>query len=68
MANVSPAQIQERLDGIDYPASRQDLINHAGKHSKKGDKNEEVMNILKQIPDKEYHSPVDVSKEVGKIE
>lgn len=65
MANVSPAQIQERLDGVDYPASKQDLINHAGKG---GDKNEEVMNILKQLPDKEYNSPVDVSKEVGKIE
>ena len=65
MGDVSPAQIQQRLDGVDYPASKQDLIKHAGK---KGDKNEEVMKVLKQLPDKEYNSPVDVSKEVGKIE
>ena len=65
MADVSPAQIQQSLDGVDYPATKQDLIRHAGKS---GDKNEEVMKILKQLPDKDYNSPVDVSKEVGKIE
>ena len=65
MADVSPAQIQQSLDGVDYPASKQDLIKHA---NKSGDKNEEIMKILKQLPDKDYNSPVDVSKEVGKME
>ena len=64
-ADVSPAQIQQRLEGVDYPASKKDLINHA---QNKGDGNKEVMNALNQLPEKDYNSPVDVSKEVGKIE
>lgn len=65
MPNASPAQIQQSLNGVDYPASRQDLIKHAQNNK---DKNEEVMKALKQLPDKDYHSPVDVNKEVGKTE
>ena len=65
MANVSPAQVQKRLEGVDYPASKQDLINHA---KKGGDGNKEITDLLNQLPDKDYHSPVDLNKEIGKIE
>ena len=65
MANASPAQIQKSLNGVDYPASKSDLIKHANNNK---DKNEEVMNVLNQLPDKHYNSPIDVTKEVGKIE
>ena len=65
MANASPAQIQKSLNELDYPASQNDLIKHANNNK---DKNEEVMNVLNQLPDKDYNSPVDVTKEVGKIE
>lgn len=64
-AQVSPAQIQERLDGVDYPASKQDLIDHV--KNSKGD-NQEVVEVMNKLPDKDYNSPVDVSKEVGQIE
>lgn len=64
MANVSPAQIQERLGGIDYPASKQDLIEHA----RKGGKDDEVVQVLNKLKDKVYNSPVDVTKEIGKVE
>ena len=63
--NASPAQIQEKLDGVDYPASKQDLINHA---KKSGGGNDDVIQVLKQLPDKDYNSPVDVSKAVGQVE
>lgn len=65
MANASPAQIQQSLNGLDYPASKQELIRHAQNNK---DKNDEVMDVLNQLPDKDYNSPVDVNKEVGKIE
>ena len=64
-ANASPAQIQQSLNGVDYPASKKDLINHASNNK---DKNDEVMEVLNQLPEKDYHSPIDVTKEVGKIE
>ncbi|MEX0720130.1 MAG: DUF2795 domain-containing protein [Balneolaceae bacterium] len=65
MPVVSPIQIQERLEGIDYPATRQDLIDHVEMNNENDDM---VMNVLTQIPDKEYNSPTDVSEEVSKIE
>ena len=66
MANgdASSAQVQEKLDGVDYPASKQDLIDHA-KNS--GGGNEGVIQVLQQLPDKDYNSPVDVSKAVGQV-
>ena len=62
--NASPAQVQQKLDGVDYPASKQDLINHVKKSS---GENEGVIDILQQLPDKNYNSPVDVSKAVGQV-
>lgn len=64
MADVNPIEVQGSLGGVNYPASKQDLINHA---QKQGNKNDKVVEVLNQIPDKEYQSPVEVSKEVGKI-
>lgn len=65
MPVASPIQIQERLSGVDYPASKQDLIKHVEMNNQNDDM---VMNVLTQLPDKEYNSPVEVSEEIKKIE
>lgn len=61
----SPVQIQEQLKGIDYPATRQDLVDHVkkGKGESSG-----VVEILKKLPDKKYNSPVEVSQALGDLE
>ena len=64
-SNASPAEIQKELKGVDCPASKQDLIDHA-KSGSGG--NKEVMDILKKLPDKKYNSPIDVTKAVGNQE
>ena len=56
---ASPIEVQESLKGIDYPVQKNELIQHAKKHGA----NEEVMEILESLPDKEYTSPIEVSKE-----
>lgn len=63
-SNASPAQVQKELKGVDYPASKQDLLNQVGNSGK----SKEVRNLLEQIPDKKYNSPVEVSKAVGDLE
>ncbi|MEX0608872.1 MAG: DUF2795 domain-containing protein [Balneolaceae bacterium] len=61
---ITPIQIQDRLKGVKYPATKEDLI----KHVKMNNENEDrVMNVLNQIPDKEYQNPAEVSEEVGNI-
>jgi hypothetical protein len=61
---ASPARIQQFLKGSHFPSSKQDLINVA----KKNDAPQDVMAILDLIPEKEYISPAQVMKEVGKKE
>ncbi|MDN7025813.1 DUF2795 domain-containing protein [Methanoculleus sp. FWC-SCC1] len=61
---MSPAYVQKYLAGIDYPASRQDLINHA----KKNNADQDVISVLGEMPDQQYNSAADVSKAIGQME
>jgi len=64
MSKVNPIQMQKFLKGMDYPASKEELIDHA----KQNGADENVCTTLEQLPDEEYETPADVSKAVGKIE
>jgi len=59
---VSPAKIQQYLKGAHYPSSKQNLVELA----KKNNAPDDVMSTLELMPDKEYGSPVQVMKEIGK--
>ncbi len=61
---VNPIQVQKFLKGVDYPVSKQDLLKKA--KSEGADQN--VMDTLQKIPDRQYDAPTDVTKEIGKIE
>ena len=61
-----PANIMKHLGGINFPASKQDIIDYA-KNAEGPDTNE-VVKVLEQIDDREYDSPAVVMHEVGKIE
>jgi hypothetical protein len=59
----SPAHLQKFLAGVDYPVSKQDLVEKA----KEEGADEQVMRQLDSLPDRQYGSPVAVSKELGKL-
>ena len=61
---VSPATVESYLEGLDYPASRQDIIDTA----RSNDAPDEVMHMLHQFSDRMYNSPIDVSKELEMLE
>ncbi len=63
MAKVNPIQLQKHLKGMDYPASKEDLLQHA----KKQGADDNVCSVLEQLPEDEYETPADVSKAVGEI-
>jgi len=56
---TSPIEVQKALKDMDYPASKDQLVKHAKKH----DASKEVMQVLQELPDKEYENAADVSKE-----
>lgn len=64
MATVNPIQLQKFLKGMEYPASKEDLI----KHAKKQGADNKVMETLQQIPDDEYEKPTDVNHAIGELE
>ncbi len=63
MAKVNPIQLQKFLKGVDYPASKQDLL----KHIEQQGADEDVRATLEQLPDQQFQSPADVSKAVGAL-
>ncbi|MBB3086005.1 DUF2795 domain-containing protein [Geodermatophilus sabuli] len=57
---VSPIDVQKALSGMDYPARKQQIVEHAEKHG--GSK--EVLEALEGIEDREYEGPSGVSSAV----
>ena len=56
----SPIDIQKALSGMDYPASKDQIVQHA--ESAGADK--EVVDALRGIQDREYEGPSGVSSAV----
>lgn len=61
-----PANIMKHLKGLDFPANKSKLLSYAKRGE--GPDTDDVLDILQQIPDKNYSSPADVMKEVGNVE
>ncbi|WP_065961450.1 DUF2795 domain-containing protein [Curtobacterium sp. UCD-KPL2560] len=61
MAAPNPIQVQKYLSGIDYPASKDDIVSKAEQEGADGD----VLDALKNIPDRDYDAPTAVSKAVS---
>ncbi|SDX79006.1 Protein of unknown function [Geodermatophilus africanus] len=55
---MSPIDIQKALKGMDYPATKEQILEHA----KGGDK--DVLDALQKIDDREYEGPSGVSAAV----
>lgn len=64
MTKANPVEIQKHLKGVDYPASKQELIQHAQKQGA----DQDLLSILEQLPEnKEYETPTDLNKAIGNI-
>jgi len=61
--NVSPAQVEKSIKGTRFPAEKQDLIQRA----KENNANQDVLDVLENMPDKQFNSPVDISKAMGRM-
>jgi hypothetical protein len=57
---VSPIDIQKALGGMDYPATKEEIVKHARDNG--GD--DEVIQALQGIEDREYEGPSGVSQAV----
>jgi len=56
----SPIDIQKALSGMDYPASRDQIVVHAEQNNADA----EILDALRGIDDREYEGPSGVSSAV----
>jgi hypothetical protein len=61
---ANPTAVERYIKGINFPADKSALENQA----KQNGAPEDVMKILGRFESKEYNSPVEVAKEVSRIE
>ena len=62
--NQSPINITKHLKGIDFPAEKADLLDLAEENGAE----EEVLEKIRQMPEKEYGSMADVMKGFGETD
>jgi hypothetical protein len=63
----SAAAIAKLLSGIDFPKNKGKIIDYAEKNKEKIEEPKEVINTLKEIPDRRYYNMADVEKALGEI-
>ena len=56
----SPIDVQKALSGMDYPASKDQIVQHA----EQSGADDEVLDALRGIEDREYEGPSGVSSAV----
>lgn len=64
MAKINPVQVEKLLKGLDYPASKKDIVKYAEQHGA----DENVREALQQLPGQTFDSPIDVSKAIGAMD
>ncbi|MBT1001519.1 DUF2795 domain-containing protein [Paenarthrobacter sp. DKR-5] len=57
----NPIQLQKFLGGIDYPAGKDELV----KKAEESGADENVLNALRNLPDKKFEGPTGVSEAVA---
>lgn len=58
---VSAAEVEKYVGGLDFPADKNDLVEHArGKDAPR-----EVLDLMENFPDREYTSAADVAVAIG---
>ena len=59
----NPVQAQKFLKGIDYPASKQDIVQKA----KSEGADDRIVQALERLPDRRFEGPQAVSQAIGDI-
>ncbi|RJQ36977.1 DUF2795 domain-containing protein [Candidatus Microgenomates bacterium] len=60
---VNPIQVQKFLKGMHYPAKKEDIVNKA----KELGASEEITFALEKLPEQDYNTPAEVSRQISQI-
>ena len=60
---ASPAAVERYIKGTNFPANKKQLMEKAKSNSAPQD----IINVLNKFEDKQYNSPIDIAKEMGRM-
>ncbi len=63
MAKINPIELQKHLKGLDYPASKDDIVSLA----ESNDAGEDILDALRSMKDGTYEKPTDISHAVSEV-
>ena len=66
-ASTSAAAIAKILSGIEFPKNKNELLDYAKKNKAKVESSDEIIEVIKELPDIKYHKMADVEKALGEI-
>ena len=61
----SAADLEKALSGIDYPKTKQELVQYAAQ--KISSSQEEILDLIRSLPNRTYRNAADVAKALGEI-
>lgn len=61
---ISPVQMQKHLKGVNYPASKNDLV----KQAQNNNASDEIVDKIRTLPADSFGGPKDVMKALGQTE
>ncbi|MFL6435671.1 MAG: DUF2795 domain-containing protein [Nitrososphaeraceae archaeon] len=64
---ASAAAIAKVLAGIEFPNGKNEIVNYAEKNKQKVDEAKEILDTIKEIPDKKYYNMMEVEEALGEI-
>ena len=64
---TSAAAVAKILSGADFPKDKQGLIRHAEKNKKKVKAAKEVIQVMRELPDRNYSNMADVEKALAEV-
>jgi hypothetical protein len=63
MSKINPIDVQKHLKGLDYPATKDDVVACA----KKNGADATLLDSLNRLEDESFQTPADVSQAIGKL-
>ena len=63
-ATVMPMNLEEIIDGIEFPAAKVQIVDYAGEQGA----SEEAMEMLRALPVQNYNNMNEINAELGKVE
>ncbi len=63
----SAAAVAKVLSGAKFPKQKQDLIEHAENNKSRLESAEQVIQVIRELPDREYNNMADVERALGEV-